>query len=80
MKVNRGCVVCGISHPAVLQFHHKDRTTKVKNIALMISTNQPAAVIEAEIEKCEVLCMNCHTIKHYNDNLATDRADSGMMT
>lgn len=58
------CNRCGFSHPAALQFHHKDPTAKEAAIA-SVSANWSVARLQEEIAKCEVLCANCHAIEHY---------------
>lgn len=53
---------CGESDPVVLQFDHRDRTKKRKEISVMIRTYS-WKTIEIEIAKCDVLCSNCHLRK-----------------
>jgi hypothetical protein len=62
-KVERGCFKCGIKIPCVLSFHHKDPFTKKYQISDIIG-KKPWRVIEAEMNKCEVVCCNCHSIIH----------------
>lgn len=50
------CADCGESDPIVLQFDHV-RGTKVKNVTSM--TNSKAGAWR-ELEKCDVVCANCH--------------------
>jgi hypothetical protein len=50
----------------VLEFDHIDRKTKRDNIAQMI-TQREWPVILAEIEKCQVMCANCHRRKTWNE-------------
>ena len=52
--------LCGESDPIVLEFHHKDRKEKEDNISAMVSSGQKWDKIEKEINKCVVLCSNCH--------------------
>lgn len=64
VKVARGCVDCGYNaHPAALDFDHIDRLTKDRTVSWLVSHNAPMARIVAEIEKCEVVCANCHRIR-----------------
>jgi hypothetical protein len=57
------CTDCGGSFPAcVMDFHHRDASTKVAAIARMIFTSSWPK-IEAEIVKCDLLCANCHRIR-----------------
>lgn len=60
------CTRCGLSHPAVLDFHHTDPKTKEANIALLRSRK----AIAKEAEKCIVLCSNCHRILHWEERTA----------
>jgi predicted HNH restriction endonuclease len=57
------CTVCGYDkHPSALQFHHRDPTTKsftIGNVA-----NRAWKIIEAELDKCDLICANCHAILH----------------
>jgi hypothetical protein len=55
---------CGISDPLVLEFHHRDPATKSFNISDLRYTMEAVAV---EIQKCEVICANCHRRQHYDN-------------
>lgn len=61
------CVDCGISHPAILQFHHRDRTEKSFTISNVISRAKSVKQITSEIEKCDVVCVNCHAKRHWRE-------------
>lgn len=50
------CVDCGERDPVVLDFDHL--RDKVKNISAMLRHRWDAVL--AEIDKCEVVCANCH--------------------
>ena len=65
IKSTLSCVVCGESHIATLDFHHKDAGTKYMSVSNMCVNGYALARIFEEIEKCEVLCSNCHRKKHY---------------
>jgi hypothetical protein len=52
------CIQCGESDPVVLEFHH--RGDKELAVVVMAAGGYPIAKIEAEIDKCDVLCANCH--------------------
>jgi hypothetical protein len=55
------CVKCGESNPIVLQFDHL--RDKEKNITKLMHSSCKLIVIQEEIEKCQVLCANCHLLK-----------------
>ena len=60
------CSKCGFAHHAALDFHHEDPTEKEYNVNRLISNGQFKKAY-AEIEKCIVLCANCHRIHHYEE-------------
>lgn len=59
------CIRCGESHPACLQFHHRDPSTKRFAISQAIRLCVNREDILEEIRKCDVLCGNCHAKEHY---------------
>lgn len=59
------CKECGENHPAVLDFHHRDPSTKISEVGTMVKERKSQEKILAEIEKCDVLCANCHRKHHY---------------
>jgi hypothetical protein len=68
IKESSGCKDCGESNPIVLDFDHlKD---KKYNVSRMIHDGFSWKAIKKEIEKCEVVCANCHRIRTYNRLLA----------
>ncbi|MDQ3131648.1 MAG: hypothetical protein M3Q99_12925 [Acidobacteriota bacterium] len=58
------CVRCEESHPATLTFHHKKDSEKSFEIANALKLGIGLKRLLAEIEKCEVLCANCHAKEH----------------
>lgn len=55
---NKCCNICGESDIVVLEFHHtKD---KLFNISDGIKRAYSLNKIKKEIDKCEILCANCH--------------------
>jgi len=57
---NARCEDCGEYDFAVLTFHHV-RGVKKNNVANLAAQGYSIAAIQAEINKCIVLCHNCHT-------------------
>lgn len=65
-KKQLSCTLCGEDHPATLDFHHKYPKTKVAGINEMARKGK--YTIEdmiVEMDKCVVLCSNCHRKLHY---------------
>lgn len=61
-KISRGCKICGYNKwPEALDFDHKDPKTKLFWIARNIDASW--AKLQAEIDKCIILCANCHRHK-----------------
>jgi hypothetical protein len=58
------CARCGENHPATLTFHHKKNLEKSFEIGNAIKLGVSLKRLVSEIEKCEVLCANCHTKEH----------------
>ncbi len=68
------CSECGESHPAILDFHHKDPKTKRYDISQMIGKGYAKKSILKEMMKCDILCSNCHRIFHYNEKMKGRKA------
>ncbi len=63
------CCICGESDVACLDFHHID--DKIMNVSQLINS-ESIELIKREIEKCIVICSNCHRKLHYY-NLSIDQ-------
>jgi hypothetical protein len=63
-KKKLSCIRCGETHPATLTFHHKNGSDKSFEIGNAIVLGVSLKRLMAEIEKCEVLCANCHAKEH----------------
>ena len=63
-KKTLSCVRCGENHPATLTFHHRKGTEKSFEIGNIVSLGVSLKRVIAEIEKCDVLCANCHAKEH----------------
>jgi hypothetical protein len=59
---NHPCINCGESDPIVLEFDHRDRIDKIESVSILVR-NSSWKRIEFEIQKCDVLCANCHRRK-----------------
>lgn len=63
LKRGLSCVRCGFSDYRALQFHH--RRPEEKSFAVGEAGSMAYASVLREIEKCDVLCANCHSIEHF---------------
>jgi hypothetical protein len=60
LKQDTVCMDCGIDYPYwIMEFDHRPGVKKVGNISMMYKTHSFEEV-KAEIEKCDVVCSNCH--------------------
>ncbi|MEK7100303.1 MAG: hypothetical protein AAB872_00665 [Patescibacteria group bacterium] len=69
-KSHLKCSVCDENHPAALDFHHKDPSTKLLEIGTMVSSVPKFSKekITEEINKCLVICSNCHKKLHWKES------------
>jgi len=62
------CRDCGliytVNNSPVFEFHHLDPLVKSFNICNELQM-QPMDIIKKEIDKCDLLCANCHRLRHY---------------
>lgn len=60
------CIDCGWSgNIAAFQFHHKDPNEK--DFTISTSPKVSWEKYWEEVEKCDLLCANCHAIRHSNN-------------
>jgi len=59
------CSVCGENHPSCLDFHHNFEKNQCINE--MVKNRVGKERILKEIEKCSILCANCHRKFHYDE-------------
>ncbi|MEK6908949.1 MAG: hypothetical protein AABX23_02775 [Nanoarchaeota archaeon] len=63
------CIRCGYNkYPEVLEFHHRNPAEKLFNISLKGHCRSWER-IKAEIEKCNLVCANCHRETHVEEKL-----------
>lgn len=63
-KKEKGCKICGFNKfSGSLLFHHNDPTQKEMGIGEMLSKGQISKYYK-ELDKCSVLCFNCHIALH----------------
>ena len=64
------CQTCGESRPATLCFHHRDPSEKSFNLDGRTFANRKWDSVKEEVDKCDLLCHNCHHMLHYGDSWA----------
>lgn len=52
------CSGCGEKDPRVLEFHHEGE--KENEVSRLMGRGASLEVLKAEMDKCRVLCANCH--------------------
>jgi hypothetical protein len=61
--LDAGCVDCGITDKRVLEVHHRVARNGREETAT--KNGRTSAQLQRHLEDCEVLCANCHKIRHY---------------
>jgi hypothetical protein len=65
IKMARGCANCGFNtHAAALDFNH---VHGVKKFNVSQDPKVALSKLLVEIDKCEILCANCHRIHTYEN-------------
>jgi hypothetical protein len=65
IKTDRGCAVCGYNaHPSALDFNH---VRGEKSFGVSQDPKTAMHKLLKEIDKCEILCANCHRIHTYEN-------------
>lgn len=70
----KGCCKCGEKRPYLMEFHHINPEEKTNTIAHMIKSSS-LDNLKKEVEKCVLLCANCHREFHYlekNNNITLE--------
>lgn len=68
LKKSLKCKVCGEDREWVLDFHHRDPNSKDTEVSKLRNSGSKNRVLE-EINKCDVLCSNCHRDLHYKEKI-----------
>jgi len=70
LKGNK-CEMCEKEFPlACYDFHHRDPKTKdmeLKDLIRIFHKEEDNIYLLEELEKCDLLCSNCHRIAHHGD-------------
>ena len=71
LKESLACMNCGLSgkdNAWALEFHHRNHESKDQLVSSMVASGLAKKRILAEIEKCDVVCSNCHRKSHYTEH------------
>ncbi len=67
IKEKGRCLLCLIKDKECkLTFHHREPKKKIKEIQRMASMGLSLSRLKSEIEKCDLLCEECHRFVHLN--------------
>lgn len=62
------CSSCGITYngenASIFDFHHVDPSIKDTEISKMLNSSELTDTIKLELDKCTLLCSNCHRLIH----------------
>tara|TARA_E500000178_G_C16989061_1_gene739867 strand:- start:1334 stop:1759 length:426 start_codon:yes stop_codon:yes gene_type:complete len=61
------CIKCGESNPVKLCFHHRDPSQKTLKLDGRTFANRKYQTIKEELDKCDLMCHNCHHELHWGD-------------
>jgi hypothetical protein len=64
------CADCHIQYnPWVMHFDHLDSSTKLAHVSIIVRSGGSFSRIKNEIDKCEVVCANCHAERTHQRQL-----------
>jgi len=71
---SRPCLDCGNTYPPyVMDFDHT-RGEKVSEVGVLVTRGASVSRILAEIDKCDIVCANCHRIRTHTRREERKRA------
>ena len=65
------CISCNTENVKHLSFHHEDSETKEYKISSKLGNSWDYIV--KEIDKCSLLCINCHLKYHFYNDIKSDK-------
>lgn len=72
-----GCVDCGLSitpdNFVVFDFDHRDPSVKRSKVDGLVG-NESWSTLQAEMDKCDLRCANCHRLRTYAQRHVADDA------
>ena len=64
-KINNPCTDCHKFYPSYVMDLDHVRGEKVAGVSSLVNRNAPWEVIQEEIDKCDLVCANCHRERTY---------------
>lgn len=68
LKKTLKCINCSESRWWVLDFHHRNPNDKEGSVSRLVRDSSKKKT-KKEIDKCDILCSNCHRDFHYKENI-----------
>ena len=84
-KTGKPCADCGqVFDPICMDFHHEDPSLKKDQVRMLLRDGYSMESVQAEIDKCVLICSNCHRLRHKHDpvtprKLAQDHQSKGVL-
>jgi hypothetical protein len=67
LKTGRPCADCGGSfHYSAMEWDHLPGMQKVAEVSTLVAKTRSKRGVLEEIEKCELVCANCHAVRTFN--------------
>lgn len=77
LKGRTPCMDCGVQYPPyVMDFDHRPGETKKYNVSHTAQFSSMVALLE-EVEKCDIVCANCHRIRTWHRQTNMEGAVQG---
>jgi hypothetical protein len=64
IKLKKGCADCR-TNKEILHFDHLPEFIKVADISALVISKCDWAEVVAEMAKCDVVCVSCHSLRTY---------------
>ena len=74
-KAAKGCRVCGERDPRCLDLHHRSPRLGATYCVGMLRITGSWSKLQSEVQKCDVLCSNCHRRLHSSVRRRQKRKD-----
>lgn len=76
LKLITPCADCDvIFHPAAMEFDHLPQYEKTASVSALL--HKPWPVVEEEIQKCEIVCANCHRVRTWKRHFVRQNKEGG---